>query len=298
MASILQQQQSQAFQKASFFKTKTFKRRLQAWTSYVLLSLFGVVFVVPFLWGAVGSFKSLDDMYEMPPKIIGSELKWENYIKAFTYVPFGRFMFNSFSIVILNMAGVAVSCTITGYAFSRVKWKGRDFFFYVLLSGMMLPAAARMVPMYQIMSILGWLDTYKPMTIPYWLGLNVFNSFLMRQYFRTIPKSLEEAAKIDGCSSFRIFLEIMVPLAKPAIATIMILTFIFNWQNFAGPLMYLSTYQKFTVALGLRMFQSMTSSYTHLLMAASMIALIPLLIIFFLGQKYFVKGIVLSGSKG
>ncbi|MFH1761027.1 MAG: carbohydrate ABC transporter permease [bacterium] len=290
--------QNEKFKEVSFWRKKSFKKELQKWSSYVFLSLLAVVFIVPFVWALSGSFKNLDEMYAMPPRLLGAELKWDNYITAFQVLPFGRFMFNSFSIIILNMVGVGVSCTITGYAFSRVKWKGRDFFFYVMLSGMMLPSAAKMVPMYQVMKLLGWLDTYKPLTIPYWLGLNVFNAFLMRQYFRTIPKSLEDAAKIDGCSSFRIFLEIMVPLAKPAVATIMILTFIYNWQSFSAPLVYLSTYKKFTVALGLRMFQSASQNYTHLLMAASMIALLPVLIVFFLGQKYFIKGIVLSGSKG
>ncbi|MEW6042626.1 MAG: carbohydrate ABC transporter permease [Elusimicrobiota bacterium] len=286
------------FKKAAFWKTKSFKTNVRVWSSHIFLCLFAIFFLAPFLWGLIGSFKSLDEMYEMPPKLLGSKIRWENYSQAFTALPFGRFMFNSFSIVFLNMLGVGVSCTITGYAFARAKWKGRDFFFYVLLSSMMLPGAARMVPMYQVVKMLDWLDTYKPMTIPHWLGLDVFYTFLMRQYFRTIPKSLEEAARIDGCSSFRIFSDIMVPLARPAIATVMILLFISNWQNFVGPLMYLSTYHKYTIAIGLRMFQDASGNYTHLLMAASMITLIPVLIVFFLGQKYFVKGIVISGSKG
>jgi ABC-type glycerol-3-phosphate transport system permease component len=279
---------------------KSFQDRVRKIALYLVLSAIGAFFILPFYWAFMASFKSLTEMYQFPPRLTFSHLQWQNYVAALTVLPFHRFLANTLLIILFKVAGTVVSCTLVGFAFARLQFRGRNFLFYALISTMMLPEAARMIPDYQIMQLFGWIDTYKPLVVPSFLAVNVFNVFLMRQYFRTIPKSLDEAAKIDGCSSARIFLEIMVPLAKPAILTIGVFSFIAGWQDFADPLIYLQTFSKFTISLGLKMFQDAEGgTFGNLLMAASMVAMVPILVIFFVAQRYFIKGIVISGgSKG
>jgi multiple sugar transport system permease protein len=282
---------------AAWLRRKSVRERIRKTAWYLVLSLAGIVFIMPFYWAAVSSFKTLGEMYQFPPKLIFSDLNWQNYVTALTVLPFHRFLANTLLIILFKTVGTMASCTLVGFAFARLQFKGRNVLFYVLLSTMMLPEAARLIPDYQMMQMFGWIDTFKPMIVPSFLALNVFYVFLMRQYFRTIPRSLEEVAKIDGCSSARIFLEIMVPLAKPAILTVGVFAFISGWQDFADPLIYLQTFTKFTIALGLKMFQDAEGgTFGNMLMAASMVAMIPIVAIFFVAQKYFIKGIVISGG--
>jgi len=274
--------------------------RDRAWKGFTVavLSILAVVFVAPFYWSLVASLSNLDGVYASPPRLWPEKLRLDNYTRAVTILPFHLFIFNSFYVCVLCVVGQVFSASLVAYAFARLRWFGRDVWFVILLGTMMLPAQVTMIPHYQIFRYLGWIDTLRPLIVPSYLGGGAFFIFLMRQFFKTIPVELEEAARLDGCSNLRIFWDIMLPLSTPAVATISVLSFIGNWQNFMGPLIYLSSFEKYTVSIGLHMFQSIYGSFPHYMLAASNIALIPVLVLFFIAQKYFVQGIVLTGMKG
>jgi len=273
------------------------KRRGKQIVTYGSLILLSIAFSLPFLWAVSASFKSLEEVFmrgvwlPMPPR-------WRNYAQVFSKIPFHLFFLNSVIITGGALLGQLFSSALVAFSFARLRWFGRDFFFILMLSTMMLPAAVTLVPHFILFKSLGWIDTFLPLVLPSYFGGGAFSIFLLRQFFKTIPTDLEDAARIDGCSSFRVFWQIMVPLAKPALATIAVLSFIGHWNNFMGPLIYLDSYQKFPVALGINMFKDAYSIYPHYMMAASIMALVPVLVLFFLAQKYMVRGIVLTGMKG
>lgn len=272
----------------------------RAWKAFAttLLSLLALVFITPFYWSLVSSVSGLDGVYSSPPRFWPETFHFENYVKAVTILPFHLFVYNSFYVCLFCLTGQVVSASLVAYAFARMRWYGRDFWFVVLLGTMMLPAQVTMIPHYQIFRYLGWIDTFLPLIVPSYLGGGAFFIFLMRQFFKTIPVELEEAARLDGCSNLRIFWDIMLPLSGPAVATVCVMSFIAHWQDFMNPLIYLNSFEKYTVSIGLRMFQSMYGSFPHYMLAASTIALVPVLTLFFIAQRYFVEGIVLTGMKG
>jgi ABC-type glycerol-3-phosphate transport system permease component len=190
-----------------------------------------------------------------------------------------------------------LSCTLVAFAFARLQYPSRDFWFVVLLSTMMLPTHVTIIPHFVLFRILGWLNTFKPLIVPAFFG-SAFYIFLLRQFFLTIPQELDDAATVDGCGIFRIYWQIILPLAKPALATVAVFSFISHWNDFLGPLIYLTSPEKMTIAVGLRLFRSQYSTEMHLLMAASTVAVLPILVIFFVAQKYFIQGIALTGLKG
>jgi len=281
-----------------WFQRRSTQERAWKWTTIVLLCTLSIVFIAPFYWSLIASISGLEGVYASPPKMWPDELQFENYPKALTILPFHLFVFNSFYVCMFCVTGQVFSACLVAYAFARMRWYGRDVWFVVLLGSMMLPAQVTMIPHYQIFRYLGWIDTLKPLIVPSFFGGGAFFIFLMRQFFMTIPTELEEAARLDGCSNRRIFWDIMLPLSTPAVATISVMSFIAHWQDFMGPLIYLNSFEKYTVAIGLRMFQSIYGSFPHYMLAASNIALIPILVLFFIAQKYFVQGIVLTGMKG
>jgi len=282
----------------SFWQRRSTQDRLWKWANIAILCALGLVFVAPFYWSLVASVSGLDGVYASPPRLWPDEFHFDNYIKAMRILPFGRFLFNSFYVCMWCVTGQVFSASLVAYAFARLRWYGRDVWFVILLATMMLPGQVTMIPHYIIFYKLGWVDTLKPLIVPSFFGGGPFFIFLMRQFFKTIPLELEEAARLDGCSNLRIFWDIMLPLSMPAVATISVMSFIGHWQDFMRPLIYLSSYEKYTVAIGLRMFQSIYGSFPHYMLAASTITLIPVLFLFFLAQKYFVQGIVLTGMKG
>lgn len=277
---------------------KSARERAQKRVVIGLLAALSVVFIAPFYWSIIASISGLDGVYAVPPRLWPSELHVDNYSKALTILPFHLFVFNSFYVCVFCIIGEVLSACLVAYAFARLRWFGRETLFVVLLGTMMLPAQVTMIPHYEIFRYLGWIDTLKPLIIPSFFGGGAFFIFLMRQFFMTIPLELEEAARLDGCSNLRIFWDIMLPLSIPAVATISIMSFISHWQDFMGPLIYLNSFEKYTVSIGLRMFQSIYGTFPHYMLAASNIALIPVLLLFFLAQRYFVQGIVLTGMKG
>ncbi len=276
-------------------------RRLQdnAWRTFVFLLLvgLGIFFVFPLVWMVSTSLKSNDQVYTIPTVWIPNPIVWENYPNALSRIPFLRFLINSCITSFIPVVGSIVSASMVAYSFARLNWPGRNFWFIVLLSTMMLPAQVTMIPVYILYTKLGWINTYLPLTVPWFFG-GAFYIFLLRQFFSTIPSELSHAALIDGCSHFDIWWRIFLPLSKPALTTIAIFTFLFTWNDFLGPLLYLKSEAMYTLQVGLLYFREQYSVAWQELMAASTVVLLPTLVIFFLGQRLFVEGVTLTGMKG
>jgi multiple sugar transport system permease protein len=281
------------------------KRRayMVALTHIVLVSL-SILFVLPLLWVISTSLKPIEETMKNPPVWIPSKFEFNNFPDAIRYgekelgyIPFLVYGRNTLLLTILTVTGSVISNALVGYSFARLNWKGRDLFFAITLSTMMIPFPVIMVPVFAMFKELGWIGTFRPLWVPSFFG-SAFFIFLLRQFFRTIPMELSEAAKLDGCSEFRIFLDIIVPLAKPALATVGLFTFMGTWNDFMGPLIYLVDQNTFTLALGLQAYQSQHGgSQWNLLMAASLVVIAPVIIVFFFAQKTFIQGIATSGGK-
>ena len=269
---------------------------------YVLALLASVVFMGPFFWTVSSSLKHHSELWVRPPTWWPKDPIWSNYLVVWTEVPFARWMRNSIIVAALSVTGRVASASLVGYSFARFKYPGRDLIFLLTLGTVMLPVEVTLVPTYLLFSNVGWVDTFRPLIVPAFFGGGAFNIFLLRQFFMTIPRDLDDAARMDGASSLRIYWNILMPLTKPALATIAVIAFIAEWNAFMGPMIYLNSTDKFTLALGIRYFQQFGTSEgdprQNLLMAASLImAAIPILL-FFVAQRYFVRGIVMSGIKG
>ncbi len=264
---------------------------------YVLLIVFAAFFVIPFLWVLSTSLKGENQVFTIPIRWIPKSFHWDNYLRVFDRMPFLIYLKNSVFISTVSIIGVVLSSSIVAYAFSNLSWPGRDALFIFVLATMMLPMQVTMIPLFVMFKNLGWLNTFKPLTVPAFFGGGAFNIFLLRQFFLTIPKDLLDSARIDGCSEFKIYWKIVMPLAKPALATVAILTFMFTWNDFLGPLIYLSDKMKGTLALGLGMFVGQHLTEWSLLMAASILMMLPMIFIFFFFQKYFIQGFTMSGLK-
>lgn len=264
---------------------------------YFLLLLFTAFFIIPFLWVLSTSLKTESEVFVLPIKWIPEKLHFENYIEVFQKMPFLIYLKNSVFITVVTIIGTVLSSSLVAYAFGCLKWPGRDFLFIFILATMMLPIQVTMIPIFVLFKEIGWLNTFKPLTIPAFFGGGAFNIFLLRQFFLSIPKDLLDSARIDGCSELRIYWNIVLPLAKPALATVAILTFMFSWNDFLGPLIYLSDKMKNTLALGLGMFVGQYTTEWTLLMAASVLMMLPMILIFFFFQKYFIQGFTMSGLK-
>jgi len=198
----------------------------------------------------------------------------------------------------MNELAILLSSSFCAYGFARIRFPGREFWFGLVLATMMVPYVVMLVPQFVIFSRLKWIDTFLPLTVPYFFGGGAFNIFLLRQFFRSIPEDLADAARIDGCSEYAIYARIMMPLAKPALTTVAIFTFLGTWNDFMGPLLYINSPERFTLAIGLASFRSVMLNRWDLLMAASTAVTVPVIIVFFLAQRYFVQGVVLTGLKG
>jgi len=281
-----------------WYERASWQQRLWSLLMWIILIGIGVTFLLPLIWAFCASLKPLDKVYTFPPQFLPDEALWGNYPEALSKLPFGRFILNTCVITLAAVAGTVISSSMVGYSFARLRWRGRDFWFIVLLATMMLPSQVLLIPHFLQFKWLGWVNTYKPLIVPGWLGGGAFFIFLFRQFFRGVPKELEEAALLDGAGHWQIYTRIMLPLAKPAVATVAVLSFIGHWQEFMAPLIYLSDFAKYPVSLGLRMYQSLEGSWANLLMAASLVTLLPLAVLFFVAQRYFVRGLLLTGSKG
>lgn len=273
------------------------QRALGVALAYTLLTVLGVVFAIPFLWMLSSSLKVEADVWLYPPKWIPNPIMWANYPEALEYMHFPRLLYNTLFITVTNMAGLLLSCSLVVYGFARFRFPGRNALFMVLLATMMLPGQVTMIPLFIVFKHLGWLNTYKPLIVPSFFG-NAFYIFLLRQFVMTIPTELDDAAKIDGCSYVGIWWRIILPLSKPALATVAIFTFMGSWNDYLWPLICLNDMDKFTLALGLATFRGLYSTQWGYLMAASIVVLFPCVAIYFFAQQYFVEGITLSGLHG
>ncbi len=273
-------------------------RRIERGFGLAVLILLSCLFAAPLAITLSDSLKSFIEVYRVPRSWIPYPPRFQNFADVFEMLPMFRFIVNTVIITSLSLFGRVLSGCIVGFSFARLRWPFRDFFFVVLLCTIMLPPQITMIPVFILFNKIGWVNTWLPLIVPNYFGGGVFNIFLMRQFFKTIPTALEDAARIDGCSTFRIFATIMMPLAKPAIATVCVLGFIGCWNDFEGPLIYLSDYMKYPMSMGIYMFKSAEFIFVNKVMAASLVAVMPVLVIFFSAQQYFVKGIVLSGIKG
>ena len=265
--------------------------------SYVILITIGISMVVPFLWMISTSLKSLAEAQAYPPRWVPREPLWSNYAEVMRQVPFGNFIINSFKVSILGVAGQLATCATAGYTFACLRFRGRSLLFIILLATMMIPYQVVMIPQFLIFKALGWVNTHLALIVPFWLG-GSFGTFLLRQFFLTLPSELGDAAKVDGANPAYTFLLIYLPLCKPAMATLAVLTFMGRWNDLLGPLIYLNRPKMMTVTAGLSYFQGQYYADLPLLMAGSLISLIPTLVLFIVAQRYFVQGIALTGLKG
>ncbi len=281
--------------------TKTSKRRelrrsiLHA-TLYIPLILLSFATIFPFLWMISTSFKPLHDALIIPPKWIPNPIYWQNYPDIFRLYPFTLFFFNSVKITIAVVLGRLLFCSLAAYAFSRFSFPGRDFAFGLLIAAMMIPMMVAVIPLYLGYRAIGWLNTHWPLILHPAMA-NTFGVFLLRQFFGTIPFELDDAARIDGCSSLKIYRQIILPLCRPALVVLAIFTFVETWNSFFYPLIFLDEVSKFTVALGLAFFQGENITEYSLLMAAATLSIIPVMMFYMFLQRYFVQGITLSGLK-
>ncbi|MEN6356770.1 MAG: carbohydrate ABC transporter permease [Armatimonadota bacterium] len=265
--------------------------------AYAALILGSIVSLVPFLWMLGTSFKDPANVFLDPPQIWPKPWLWSNYSKAFSKMPFALYTFNTVRITAICMIGQMLSCSLVAFGFARMRFPGRNVLFVVLLATMMLPAQVTMIPVFKIFATLGWYDTILPLTVPSFFG-SAFFIFLLRQYYMTVPHEMDEAARMDGANTWQVYFKVLLPQVKPALATVAIFSFMSHWNDFLGPLIYLSSPAKRTLALGLYAFQGQYSTDWNYLMAASAVVMLPLLILFFVGQKYFIQGVVISGVKG
>ncbi len=266
---------------------------------YTLLGLFAIQFAAPFAWMISTAFKPLEETMALPPVWIPSEWKWENFTEAIASMgQFWRYAGNTLYVALLSVFGSVLSSSLAAYGFSRIDWPHRDKVFYLCIATMMIPFPVIMVPTYTLFRELEWIGTFKTLYVPFFLG-NAFNIFLLRQFFLGIPKSITEAARIDGCSELRIFWQIILPLSKSALLVIALFTFMHSWNDFFAPFIFINDQENYTLALGLQAFQSRQGGTEwHYLMAASTLIILPLIVLFFFTQKTFIQGITATGAKG
>jgi multiple sugar transport system permease protein len=267
-------------------------------TVFSLLVLFAIAFLAPFAWMVSTSLKPLNETMTLPPRWIPSRIQWFNYRDAIHAMGFfWQYTGNSLFLCVMTVTGTVTSSALAAYGFSRVEWRGRDKVFLILLATMMIPFPVIMVPIYSLFKHLGWIGTFKPLWVPSFFA-GAFNVFLLRQFFLTLPKDISEAARIDGCNEFQIFLRIILPLCKPALLVVALFQFMATWNDFLGPLIFLTEQKDFTLALGLQNFQSQNggTAWHHLMAAATMVVL-PVIVLFFLAQRSFIEGIAATGRK-
>lgn len=268
---------------------------------YAVAAAFALLALFPFFWTVSSSLKSVAEIFDFPPTPWPTQFHWDNYPTLFADAPFALWIVNTFQVTILATLGTVVSATLVAYSFARFRYPGRDLFFFITVGTLILPSEVTIVPTYLIFRDLHWLDTFRPLIVPFWLGGGAFYIFLLRQFLLTVPRDFDDAARMDGASSLRILVSIITPLLKPAIMAVTIISFIGQWNDFFGPLIYLNSTAKFTLSLGINYLQSSLSGdgvpQIHLLMGASTLATLPPLILFFFAQRYFIEGVVLSGLK-
>jgi multiple sugar transport system permease protein len=270
--------------------------RLVKGFAYVVCTLIGFMYVFPFYWMVITALKTDQQIFQWPPALVPTTPQWQNFIESTRYIPFWLYMKNTMVICLIAVAGTLISCTLVAYGFARIRWPGREIAFIIYLSTMMLPGQVTMIPLYIVFRKLGWVGTIAPLVVPTFFG-NAFFVFLLRQFLMTIPLELTDAAHIDGANELGILWHIMLPLIKPALAAVALFTFLGNYRDFLGPLIYLTEQAQWTISLGLQMFKNMYGLQWQLMMAASALTMLPTIVLFFLTQRTFIEGITMTGIK-
>lgn len=280
------------------------QRGYNLWRAALYIVLYGgaAIFLVPLAWMLLTALKTLPENYAYPPALLPRVAQWQNFKVAWTTYDFTRYIYNTLFITLTSLVGVLATSSLCAYGFARLKFWGRDILFICVLASVMLPFTVTVLPLYIIFRDLGWLNTFKPLIIPAWFGGGAFNIFLLRQYFLTIPHDLDEAARIDGCSTFGIYWRILLPLSKPVLAVVTILWFQTSWTDFLGPVIYINSTEKFTLALGVYQYASDVGAapihHEELLMCVAFAMVLPIALIFLAAQRYMIRGVILSGVKG
>lgn len=282
-----------------FLNRKSSQILIQQIITYVILFVGLLIVLFPLFWMFSTSLKTQDEVFLFPPRWLPEKPIWSNFYDALTFMPFGRYFLNTCEITFSCVVATVLSASFVAYGFARLRSRLRDPLFILVLSTMMLPPQVTMIPIFILFKLLGWVDTFKPLIIPSFFGGGAFYIFLLRQFFMSIPREMDDSAKIDGCGFLGIYWHILLPQSKPALATVALFTFTAHWNDLMGPLIYLNSYEKFTFALGLSNFTAMYGATPwNLLMAASLVFVLPCLIIYFFAQNYFIQGIVVTGLKG
>lgn len=265
--------------------------------SYILLAVISVMMLFPFFWMVRSAFMTNREITTVPIQWIPSSFNFDNFMEAFTEDSFGRYFLNSAVIVLINMVGAVLSSSFIAFGFARLKFKGRGLWFALLLSTMMIPYTVLMIPQFLLWQAVGGYNTFLPLTVPCFFG-SAFNVFLVRQFYTGIPKEYDEAALVDGANYFVIYSRIILPMAKPVLCTVGVFTFMNTWNDFMGPLLYLDKPQLKTVSLALQNFMGQHTSQWNLLMAVATVITVPMIVVYFAAQRYFIEGITFSGLKG
>lgn len=271
--------------------------RLEVIILYAILIFLAVLFILPIFYLFMGAFKAESELFRIPFKWLPDKFQLDNFINMFQSIPFMRYLKNTMIIVIFNIAGSLLSCSLVAYGFSRLKWPGRDKVFILVLITMILPYQVTLVPLFLMFTKMKWIGTFLPLTVTCFFG-NPFYIFLLRQFFTGIPQDISEAARIDGANEFKIFSTLILPMAKPALTTVAIFAFIRSWNDFLGPLVFLGKDELYTLSLAASMLKSNLDPNWSVLLALGTVMILPVLVLFFVMQKYFIQGIAMSGIKG
>jgi multiple sugar transport system permease protein len=274
------------------------RRDRATWWVYPPLVLLACLFLFPFYWMVKSALVDLGSIFEPTPSLLPHDPTLENFVTALTMFPFGRFFLNSLIVSLLTVAGTLLTASMCAFSFSRLRWRWRNRVFSVVLTGMMLPFFVVMIPQFIMWRHLGLTNGFAPLVAPAWFGGGVFNIFLLRQFFLGIPRELDEAAILDGASAVRVFVSIVLPLSKPALIVVGLLTFVSSWNDYLAPLIFITSEDKYTLMLGLNMFLGGYTAQWNYLMAATCAVVLPSIVIFLVAQKYLLEGIVMTGLKG
>ena len=265
--------------------------------SHALLVVVALLFAAPLIFAFATSLKPQDEVFTSPPTLVGSELRFENYVEAFRFAPFGRYFFNSFLVAITGTAVVLAVSSLSAFAFARLRFPGRELLFVLFLGTLMVPQEVLIVPMYWLMQTLGWVDSYQALILPF--AFTAFGTFLLRQFFLTVPAELVDSARVDGAGPFNIFFRILLPLSRPALAVLAMFTFIGYWGSLLWPLIVIDTIEeKGTVPVGLTSFMAQQGTQWHLMMAAAMLAMVPSVLLVVVLQKNLTRGLLTTGFGG
>lgn len=276
-------------------KSNSQQQRIKKLTSYLVMTVIGIVLIIPLLWMVFTSLKPMEEIVRYPPTFFPEEINFSNYLDTINAFPFWQYAKNTFFITVLVVFGNVLSNSFIAYGFAKLDFPGKKLIFSLVLSTMMIPGFVTMIPQYVLFSKIGWVGTYLPLIIPSFFG-NAFNIFLMRQFYLSINNELIEAAKMDGANHLYIWSHLMIPLTKPALITIAINSFNGAWNDFLGPLLYIQNQEKYTLQIGLQVFQNQSTTQWNYLMAGATLVLLPTILLFFFAQRYFIEGMDLTGG--